>query len=356
MNSRRYRKRLSVERDRLSSLPNDLIHKIFSYIGIKDVVRTSILSSKWRFIWTSTPYLNFSSNEFSSLLKFSESVTLVLSRRNNQIEVESVNLSLNGRVSQAFVKRTLDYAFNHNVQHMTIACLPEMKIRFPISLFTSHLVKHLTIIGSTIDRLTPTSTWELPALTTLHIENVTLYDEDDYYDNVDCDLLFSNCLNLKTLTLNNCNIMGSHGFNICHLQLTKLTLMNGNWGWELVNVVAPKLENLTIVNCDSVHLNSVPELTSLIYGSRYSFQVSADGLPSLENVDVSIAKPCETDVYELVRLLQQLQSVKFLTLNLEIIELLSSSAEVISDQPSPFVNKFEKFSRKLGLGGSIAKQ
>jgi hypothetical protein len=49
---------------RLSSLPDDIIHKILSTVSMKDVVKTSVLSSRWRYIWTSMPYLNFSTKEF----------------------------------------------------------------------------------------------------------------------------------------------------------------------------------------------------------------------------------------------------------------------------------------------------
>nr|XP_043639201.1 uncharacterized protein LOC122610259 isoform X2 [Erigeron canadensis] len=54
----------------------------------------------------------------------------------------------------------------------------------------------------------------------------------------------------------------------------------------------------------------------------------------------------------MVCLLQQLYNVQFLTLNLKIIELLSSSVELISRQPSPFVNlkSLTIYPRKLFMG------
>ncbi|KAI7756987.1 hypothetical protein M8C21_004422, partial [Ambrosia artemisiifolia] len=47
MDSRCDGKRMNVDGDRLSSLPDDLIHKILSFVGIKKVVETSVLSSRW---------------------------------------------------------------------------------------------------------------------------------------------------------------------------------------------------------------------------------------------------------------------------------------------------------------------
>ncbi|KAD3641574.1 hypothetical protein E3N88_30798 [Mikania micrantha] len=318
---------MNVEEDGLSSLPDDLIHKILSFVSIKHVVETSVLSSRWRFIWTSMPYLNLSSEDFPSLPKFSQVVTRVLSWRNDHIEVESLKLSLHGRVSQAFVKRIMNYAFSHNVQQMTVTCQIEKKIVFPLSLFCSRSLKHLTLIGSVNGSVA--STWELPALTTLHLGHVTLNDDD-----VES---LSKFPNLKNLTLDGCKILGLDGFSIYHSQLSCLTLQNGDWGSGLVDVVAPQLKNLTVVNCDWVHL-SAPNLASFIFRSVCSLEFSSDSLPLLAEVDLCINNPHKTDAHVIVSLLQKFYSVKSLTLNLETVEVLCSSVELITSQPSPFAN------------------
>ncbi|KAF5782324.1 putative F-box domain, leucine-rich repeat domain superfamily, F-box-like domain superfamily [Helianthus annuus] len=127
------RKKMNLEEDRLSSLPDDLIHDILSFVSIKLAVKTSVLSSRWRYIWTSMPCLNFSSKGFHTLPKFSKFVKHILSGRNNQIEVSSVELISRGKVVQPCVKRILSYAFSHNVEQMNITFLPEKKIEFPLS-------------------------------------------------------------------------------------------------------------------------------------------------------------------------------------------------------------------------------
>lgn len=50
---------LNIEVHRLSSLPDDLIHKRLSLIGLKHAIETSVLSSRWTSIWTLMPYLDF---------------------------------------------------------------------------------------------------------------------------------------------------------------------------------------------------------------------------------------------------------------------------------------------------------
>ncbi|GJR77103.1 RNA-directed DNA polymerase, eukaryota, reverse transcriptase zinc-binding domain protein [Tanacetum coccineum] len=212
MESGRGKTRMNAQGD--SNLPDDLMHKILSLVGIKLAVQTSALSSRWRYLWTSLPCLNFSSEDFKTLPKFSRFVTHVLSCRNNQIEISSAKFSFRGKASQAFVKKILNYAFSHNVKQLTISCLSSSE--FPLSLFSSQSLKHLT------------------SLTTLHLEYI-------------------------------------------------------------------KFNNEVIAKDTGLHLISAPELVSLRF-KDYSYE------------------PNKPDAHTIVDLLQQLHSVKYLTLNLEIFQ------------------------------------
>ncbi|KAJ0685760.1 putative F-box domain, leucine-rich repeat domain superfamily, F-box-like domain superfamily [Helianthus annuus] len=304
------RKRVNVEGDRLSSLPDDLIHKILSFVRTKHAVQTSVLSSRWRYIWTSIPCLNFSCKGFRTFPKFSKFVKHVLSGRNNQIEVSSVELTSRGKVVQPCDERILSYAFSHNVQEVNITFLPEKKIEFPVSLFSSQSLKNLTLTGCTWRvynlSITTPPTWELQTLATLNLHFVTLHDANT--DNGDS--LFSHCANLKNLTLKHCRLVGLSGFNISHPGLSSLTLEDS---YDGVNVVTPQLKNLIIKGWRGLHLISAPNLSSLHYkGSYDSLQLSTD-LLHLERVDVCLSDPSNKT-------------------------LLSLSVELISHQPSPFAN------------------
>ncbi|XP_057772038.1 putative F-box/LRR-repeat protein At3g18150 [Salvia miltiorrhiza] len=50
--------------DRLSELPNSLIHLIFSFLPTKYAVRTTLLSKRWRDFWLTVPTLNFHDRDF----------------------------------------------------------------------------------------------------------------------------------------------------------------------------------------------------------------------------------------------------------------------------------------------------
>lgn len=64
------------QEDRISGLPDDLIHQILSPLGLKFVVqRTSVLSKRWKLIWTTLPSLKF--NEGVTLTNFYRTETVI---------------------------------------------------------------------------------------------------------------------------------------------------------------------------------------------------------------------------------------------------------------------------------------
>nr|GEV55598.1 hypothetical protein [Tanacetum cinerariifolium] len=273
------------------------IYMILSFIGIKHAVKTSVLSSRWRHIWTSMRHLNFSTADFFISARFCQFVEHVLSHRNHLVHMFSVKLSFRGLPTQAFVERILNSASSHNVQHLSVTCTTgHDEFVFPLSLFSSQSLKHLilTSYGPMIF-IEFKCSWELPSLTTLYLSNFVLYEENSE--------IFSNCSNLKNLTLKTCAKIGKGGFSISHSQLLNLTLED--------------IDTDVLVYC--------------------SLKFSGD-VPFLEKVDMCFAHARESDAHEIVGLFQQFHSVKFLTLNLEIVELLSASVEVVSRRSSSFAN------------------
>ncbi|KAJ0816130.1 putative leucine-rich repeat domain superfamily [Helianthus annuus] len=252
------------------------------------------------------PYRNFSSEDFFTLPEFSKFVTHVLSRRNNLTEVYSLKLTFRGKASQVFVKRVLNYAFSHNVQQLNVVCSKSLNS------LTMQIVERCRLMKTCL-----MSTWELPTLTTLDLHSVTLcVDEADK-----CIGIFSKCANLKNLTLKEFATTGSDGLSIFHPRLANLTLESDNFV-KVVNVVAPQLENLTIRYCRAEHVISSPHLASFLYEGYYPLNLSTDGFHSLEKADICISGSQEEYAHQIVCLLQHLQSAKFLTLNLELVEVL----------------------------------
>ncbi|XP_035838661.1 F-box/LRR-repeat protein 25 isoform X2 [Helianthus annuus] len=312
---------MNVEDDRLSSLPDDLIHKILSFIGTEHAIQTSVLSSRWRFIWTSMPYLNLSHDDFFRLPTFSKFFTRVLSDRNNQSDMTSVKLSVHGHGTYLVVKQIMA---SRSLKHLSLTTEDFSSNGYRRKFSFTYVFK-------------ATSTWDLPALTTLYIHDVYLcYDENT--DELFIDL-FSKCANLKNLTLKGCYTKGFTGLSICLPLLTELTLETEYGSVEVFNIVAPQLKNLTIrsfISESHEYLISAPHLVFLDYKGWSCLQLSTNAFLSLEKAHICISY--STYAHQVLRLLQQIRNVKFLTLNLEVVELLSSFVEQLAHLPSPFAN------------------
>ncbi|XP_052626006.1 uncharacterized protein LOC128133036 [Lactuca sativa] len=129
--------------------------------------------------------------------------------------------------------------------------------------------------------------------------------------------------------------------NICLPRLSDLTLVSTPPDMELeevVNVVTPQLKNLTIIRCEGEHLISAPGLTSLVIeGSQPWYVSTPSGFHSLEKVELFMYDPFKADIHRIVSLLQQLHSVKLLTLNLGILKRLFSQRKLYQEFLHPSI-------------------
>ncbi|CAD6341488.1 unnamed protein product [Miscanthus lutarioriparius] len=53
--------------DRLSSLPDCLLHTIMSFLQARQAVQTCMLSTRWRHLWRSVPCLDIDFDEFKTV-------------------------------------------------------------------------------------------------------------------------------------------------------------------------------------------------------------------------------------------------------------------------------------------------
>ncbi|XP_071695684.1 putative F-box/FBD/LRR-repeat protein At4g03220 [Rutidosis leptorrhynchoides] len=325
----------ALDEDRLSSLPLELIIQILSRVDTKLAIQTCLLLfPRWKLIWTLMPCLNFSSNGFKTLPKFSEFVTHVLSHRNHQVEVSSVNLYIHGADTENFMREITNYTISHNVQELILDVRP--KNEFPSYLFRSQTLKHLTLRTSSFGPcLTPRTPWDFPALTTLYLKDIWLCDDE--CKSLD---LFSNCVNLRNFTLE-LVIVKAKVFKINTPRLANLTLVNYR-GYNVIKVIAHQLENLTIIECSINDLKIPSGLSSFCYKGYYPPHWFRNSYFSVNKVSVSLrlyGSKRHEDAFRIINMLQDLcSSVRFLTLNLDIVECISSFPELLSAQPSPFRN------------------
>nr|TKW08959.1 hypothetical protein SEVIR_6G059400v2 [Setaria viridis] len=67
--------------DRISGLPDELLHHVMSFLPARDAVRTCVLSPRWRYLWASARHLNVDTEGFTTQRTFKKIVTALLLSR-----------------------------------------------------------------------------------------------------------------------------------------------------------------------------------------------------------------------------------------------------------------------------------
>jgi hypothetical protein len=209
-----------VEEDRLSNLPDSLLHHILSFVDSDCAVQTCILSTRWKNLWKHLPTLKLNSSGFRYQKNFTNFVSRILSLRERSTTLHSLDFEHN-RIAQArLLKRIVNYAISHNVQRLRINILCHFQ-HFPTCLFSCHTLTSLDLCvcypTPFYGFLFPTSL-DLPALTSLSLNSFKFCVGDD--GRVD-PFSTLNCLN--SLIIRNCSVHDHDAHNLC---ISSVTLVN----------------------------------------------------------------------------------------------------------------------------------
>ncbi|KAL0438054.1 UNVERIFIED_CONTAM: F-box/LRR-repeat protein [Sesamum latifolium] len=180
--------------DRISKLPNAILQHILSSVDLKQAVQTSILSKRWKSLWTSLPNLDFnfrhlavqsgvdlarSDQNRSFMPRFMHFVIQFLSQRDHSSNVAKFKLSSShmAGTDSAFIEKCLDYAIKHGVQHLDIdAYCYSPPVKFPDGLFASKTLRELRL-RQYIDSIVVPKSFVLPNRKTLYLETFSFNDD-----------------------------------------------------------------------------------------------------------------------------------------------------------------------------------
>ncbi|KAI8551826.1 hypothetical protein RHMOL_Rhmol06G0216800 [Rhododendron molle] len=143
--------------DRISDLPVDLLHHVFSFLPFKSLAETTLLSKHWKHLclWRSHPHLDFSSlsPELHSLRqarllhkRLSESTEFVpdvLSRREQGSNITTFRLF--GHVSYSCLQDCIDRVMHHGIQQLELDVYLESDFNLPPGLFNCNTLRVLTL-------------------------------------------------------------------------------------------------------------------------------------------------------------------------------------------------------------------
>ncbi|GAU49714.1 hypothetical protein TSUD_407910 [Trifolium subterraneum] len=210
----------SSNEDRLSDLPEFVILHIMSFLNTEYVVRTCILSKKWKDLWKRLHALIMHSNEFRSLKIFNKFVSRVLSLRNSSIAPESLDFRHDGRIDRRLLKRIVNYVTSQNVQRLGLEVKCDIE-QIRNSIFSCQTLTFLKLStyprGSFEDKTLFPNSISLPGLTTLHLEHFAFCGSD----NNERAEPFSTFNRLNTLVLLQCGVRDT--LTLC---ISSVTLVN----------------------------------------------------------------------------------------------------------------------------------
>ncbi|KAJ3705171.1 hypothetical protein LUZ61_008876 [Rhynchospora tenuis] len=146
----RQKRRADIElnKDYLSRLPSEIIENILVKLPIKEAVRTSVLSSKCKSLWTSMPDLVF--NEDTTESDLIRIVDKVLKVHQGPIQKFEVEQGRDKHVGEEVISRWLLVLSKNELKDLRLGFDMHQNCKVPSSLFSYQKLENLEISGCTI--------------------------------------------------------------------------------------------------------------------------------------------------------------------------------------------------------------
>ncbi|KAH7843637.1 hypothetical protein Vadar_019032 [Vaccinium darrowii] len=266
--------------DIISSLPENVLLHILSFLSTKDAIRTSILSRKWEYLWTSISIIELdgayplaAKKKKRHLLDFVERVLLL----HDASDIKILILVLYKRVNSSRLSSWICALIRHNIEELDLSLHWNTQPILPCCLFTcqSLVVLKLSMYWS----LKVPSVTHFSKLKTLELSNVTFPDDNSTQH------LFSSCPVLQELGLVNCGWKNLKTITICIPTLKKLQIENELMRSEdvvscVTKIYATNLIHLDCFNCLIVDFH-LHDLSSLVDASicSYDYMLEQDLVP-----------------------------------------------------------------------------
>ncbi|XP_019084565.1 PREDICTED: F-box/LRR-repeat protein 25-like [Camelina sativa] len=288
--------------DSISSLPEDILHRILSLVPTNIAIRTSVLSKRWRHVWSKSPYLYFDQLRISP-----ESINETLNNYSatNITSFHLVTSLLNNRIH--FVDSWIGFAISHGTVNLTLEFCDSRvgRYKFPDFFYNNSSVQQLLIIinsGPAVD-LIPSCNVSWTSLKYLSLSSCRLSDET-------FPKILSGCPVLESLRLQN---YGSVKFlDLSELRLLRrLDLDCCSSVREPTKIVAPHIHYLRLrAQCTLLDVSSLIEAN---VDSSVNYLLPSISYHETEPLKLAIVQA----------MLDKLQNVDKLTLGVEFLRVMS---------------------------------
>ncbi|XP_059450889.1 putative F-box/FBD/LRR-repeat protein At4g03220 [Corylus avellana] len=347
--------------DRISNLSDDILHHILSFLPVQSVAKTSLLSTRWNYLWATTPCLDFSGfsikekrherkGEDMELIKRKGDdmfliIKTVLAGRHPNFNIKVFRFK--GNLGCAYLRDCIRQVVRHSVEELELDVSMGGEICYlPTCIFSCDSLKSFTL-KTQDDRVASfrfysynvTGTSGLRSLQALSLKHVNFMDSNSA-------AIFSGSSfpALKRLTLNNCmginprldigcreledlqvedmkiNYLDISGERLKNLRVISsyLTRKNGSW----VKIFAPNLETFCWEN------NQIPEKCEVVHSFPFlrtcRINIVGTGHPFILNATISF--------------LSNLVTAPDLYIDIQQSAKIFSAIQFKGCLPSPFLN------------------
>ncbi|GAU23895.1 hypothetical protein TSUD_35650 [Trifolium subterraneum] len=188
--------------DKISTLPDEILCRILSFLTTKEAVSTSILSKRWTHLCHRVLNLRFTNiklNAVKSILRFNQSVYSVLVSRQTtgsnsinefHLDIQYSNPNHGYRHGFPHVVKWINLFVQRNLEHLHLH-INGIHTKLPISIFTCKTLVSLYLCGFYVEF--SSNGFRFPSLKTLHLVTITFQEVKDFV------LLIAGCPILEDL-------------------------------------------------------------------------------------------------------------------------------------------------------------
>ncbi|CAN1228752.1 Putative FBD-associated F-box protein At5g53640 [Linum perenne] len=238
------------EEDRISSLPDEILHSILCYLPTsKEAARTSALSRRWENLWRSYPVIEYNSTTIVGFQKFGDA-TMKRFSRDKLLRIEALKLTLKvdhyafAAIRFPHVEQLIDLAWERKAEYVSIEVTSPYFHFLPFRLLSSSTVKILYLKsinftsnrdGDDIDLL-----FSLNSLRFLHLESVQ-FDDDQLFTKLLASSPLLETLEIKAAVVSAKKLQVSH---VPNLRVLKISSSSSNV--KEIEIAASRLHTLQL--------------------------------------------------------------------------------------------------------------
>lgn len=263
-----------IEVDSLSNLPGHIVDKVLSHLSLRDAVRTSILSSKWRYRWVTLPYLVFDNQ---SVLVSTQDQSLVKNKLVSIVDhvlllhtgpIHKFKLSHRDLQGVSDIDRWILYLSRGSVKEFILEIWKGHRYKLPSSIYSCQKLIHLELFNCLLKP--PPQFNGFKSLKSLDLQHITM-------DQLAFEQMISSCPSLERLTL-----MNFDGFTLLNIHAPNLLFFDVGGVFE--DVSFQDTFHLAVVSI-GLYVNSGVE-RNLAFGSSGNLIKFFACLPHIQRLEV----------------------------------------------------------------------